>query len=156
MPAESNKNFNTFTYMYPIRHISWSLMGHVGFRWVFDEAFQGLRSGSWSPMQHAARSPMGIRFGLLVFNGSPIWHVGLRWVSNQACWSPMKHVEVSDQAIRSLIKNIEVTDGSPIRHVGLRWVFDGSPIIIIYSWTPRKFSGNPTEHIYIFYKCVLH
>ena len=23
-------------------------------------------------------------------------HVGLRWVSDQACWSLMKHVEVSD------------------------------------------------------------
>ena len=41
-------------------------------------------------------------------------HVSVPWVSNQACGSPIKYVEVSD--------------GSPIRHVGFRWVFDGSPM----------------------------
>ena len=48
--------------------------------------------------------------GMSVSNGEyqlPIGHVGgPLWVSNQACQSPMKHVEVSN--------------GSPIRHVGLQ------------------------------------
>ena len=74
------------------------------------------------------QSSMSLRWGILVFNGSP-----------------MKYVEVSD--------------GSTIMHIGLRWgmwvskglrwsmskypmalqsgmsVSDGSPIIIIFSWT---------------------
>ena len=42
-------------------------------------------------------------------------HVGFRV-------SLMKHVEVSDEAPWSPMKPVEVSDGSPIRHVGLRWV----------------------------------
>ena len=59
---------------------------------------------------------------------SPMGHVGLRWVSDQACQSLMKHVDVSD--------------GSPIKHVGLWWVsamslmgLRRSPIIKIFLWT---------------------
>ena len=45
----------------------------------------------------------------------PLGQVGLRWVPNQACWSPMKHVEVSN--------------GSQNKYVSLRWgmsVTDGA------------------------------
>ena len=55
-----------------------------------------------------------------------IKHLVLRWVSHEACWSPMRHFGVwsvmlfSDQVCRS-----------SIRHVGLRLdmlVFNGSPM----------------------------
>ena len=48
-----------------------------------------------------------------VFDGSPIRHVGLRCSMSR---SPMA---VSDQACRSPMKHVEVSDGSPTRHVSL-------------------------------------
>ena len=67
----------------PIRHII------IGIRsWVSDQAY---------------RYSMGLRSGMSAFD---LASLGLRWVSDHACWSPMKHVEVFD--------------GSLIRHVGLR------------------------------------
>ena len=62
---------------------------------------------------------MGLQWDMSVSDGSPMGHVGFRlvineacqgqrWVTGQACWSPMKHVKVSK--------------GSPIRHIGLQWV----------------------------------
>ena len=85
---------------------------HVGIRWVVDQSFQ-----------------------------SPMWHVAFRWlsdeacrglrrVSNQACRglrsgmsrSPIRHVQVSDQACRS-------PKGSPIF---LRWVTYISPMGLRY------------------------
>ena len=66
--------------------------------------------------------------GMSVSNGEfqlPLGHVGLRWVSAQACQSPIKHVEVSNG---SLIRHagvrwgMLVSDGSPMGHVGFRWV----------------------------------
>ena len=53
---------------------------------------------------------------------------GLRRVSNQACWSQMYHVEVSDG---SLIRHVGLCwsiSRSPIRHVGLRWNMSRSPM----------------------------
>ena len=59
------------------------------------------------PIRH--RRHVGLKWGMSVFNGSPIRHVGLRLgmsVSGWACQSPMKHIDVSN--------------GSLIRHVGQR------------------------------------
>ena len=55
---------------------------------------------------------VGLRCGMLISDGSPISHIGLPCVSNQAC--------------RSLLKHVEVSNRSPIRHVGLRCVSDRS------------------------------
>ena len=41
----------------------------------------------------------------------PMEYVGLQWVSDQACRSPM-----------GLRSDLSVSDGTPARHVGLRWV----------------------------------
>ena len=56
-----------------------NILGHVGFRWVFDEACRGLRCVSdqacRSPMglrYITDRSPMGFRSDMSVFDGSPI------------------------------------------------------------------------------------
>ena len=71
---------------------SMGLNRHVGLRWgmsVFDGACR-------SSMGH-----VGLRWGMSVFDGacqSPLGHAGLRWVSDQACRSPIKHVEVSDRS----------------------------------------------------------
>ena len=62
---------------------------------------------------------MGLQLGMSVSSGSPIRHVGLQWVFDEACRSKMKHVEVSDQACWSLMKHFVVSDGSPFWHVGL-------------------------------------
>ena len=108
-------------------------MGHVGFRWVTNEACRGLQ---WISDQ-ACRSPMK---QVEVFDGSSIRHVGHRGVSDQACRFPMgprlgmsvsdKACRclryVSDQACRSPMKHIEVSDGSLIRHVVLRCVSERS------------------------------
>ena len=64
--------------------ISIGLRMHAGFRWVYT---------GMSVSDLECQLPMG--------------YVGLRWVSDQACRSPMKHVEVSN--------------GSPIRHYSVRW-----------------------------------
>ena len=58
MPAESNRNFKTFKYsnfyIFLLIYIYWNtILGHVGFRWVSDEAFRGLR---WV----SDRSPIGL------------------------------------------------------------------------------------------------
>ena len=66
-----------------------------------------------------SRSPTDLQSGMSVYGGSLIRHVGLQWVFDEACWSPMKLLEVSDQACRYLMKHFVVSDGSPIRHVGL-------------------------------------
>ena len=96
----------------------------------------------------ACRFQMGLWWGMLVSDGSPIKHVkvsdgspirhvSLRWgmsATNGACLFLMGHQSgmsvsnvacpglqwVSDQACWSLVKHVEVFDGSPIRHVGLR------------------------------------
>ena len=52
---------------------------------------------------------MGLRWGMLVSDGSSIRHVGILWFSDQTCRSPST--------------------------MGLRWVSDKSLIIIIFSWT---------------------
>ena len=92
---------------------NWFPMGHVGFRWVSKGECQlplghvGQLDGS--SIRHVglrcsmSRSLMDLRSGMSVSNEA---FRGLRWVSDQATCSPMKHIEVSD--------------GSPIRHVGLR------------------------------------
>ena len=59
---------------------------------------------------------MGLQLGMFVSDEECL---DLGWVSDQACWSPMKHVEVSDRACPSPMKHVEVSDGSPIRYVGL-------------------------------------
>ena len=46
-------------------------MGHVGFRWVSDEAGRGLRSGMVVSDQ-TCRSTMGLRSGMSVFHGPPM------------------------------------------------------------------------------------
>ena len=50
----------------PIKHLSWSLIGHVGLR-------PSMSVSDGSPMKNVE-----------VYDGSPIRHVGLRWVCNQA------------------------------------------------------------------------
>ena len=86
----------------------------------------------------------------IISYGFPMWHVSLRWVSAEACWSPKRHVcprwgmSVSDEAIQSpmglrwgmsvsdgslighagLWGGMSVSDGSPMRHIGLWWVSD--------------------------------
>ena len=101
-----------------------SLMGNVSYRWsmsVSDGSLIRHVSLQWS----MSRSSMGLQTGMSVsdgecqlpmvksvFDGSPGMFVydvacqSLWWVSDQACWSLMKHVEVFD--------------GSSIRHVSLR------------------------------------
>ena len=69
MPAESNRNFNTFTYSFFINLLFIyiylnNILGHVGFRWVYHEACRGFRSG------------------MQVSDGSQIRHIGLRRVSD--------------------------------------------------------------------------
>ena len=57
-------------------YIYWNnIWGHVSFRWVSDEACQGLQSDMW------------------VSDGSLLRHVGLRWVFNR---SPMGLRLISD------------------------------------------------------------
>ena len=105
-------------------------------KWVYDNI---IISGDpletdiphWRPIRHAWSITC-------VSDGSPIRHVGIRLgmlVHDQVSWSHMRHVglqwgmSVFDEACRSLM-----------RYVGLRSdisVFDESPIIIIFSWTPR-------------------
>ena len=61
---------------------------------------------------------IGLQSGMSV---SDIACRGLWWVSNQACQSPMKHVEVFDG---SQIRHVGLRCSmlrSPIRHVGLQW-----------------------------------
>ena len=56
-----------------------------------------------------------------IYDGSPMGHVGFRWVSDGACWFLMGlqlGMSVSDG---SPMKHVEVFNGSPIRHVSLRW-----------------------------------
>ena len=111
MGLQSDKSVSNVS---PIRFVCWSLIRHVGLRpsmLISDE----------------------------VSNESPIRHVGLQWVSDQACRSPMglrSGMLVSDEARRSQIglrSGMSVSDGSPIRHVGLvgfrsgMLVSDGSP-----------------------------
>ena len=98
-------------------------------------------------------------------------HVGFRWVSDGACrfqmglqWgipvsdgSPMKHVEVSDQACQSPLVNVSyrwgmsVFDGSPVRHAsdlacqGLQWFSDQtcrSPMKHV-----KVFDGSLIRHV---------
>ena len=59
------------------------------------------------------QSDIGLRSGMSVSDGFQIRHIGLRWVSVQACRSPM--------GLRSGMLD---SDGSPIRHVGLQWIYD--------------------------------
>ena len=54
----------------PIRHVCWSPMGHVGFRWVTNEACRGL----WWASNQACWSPLVILSGMSVSNGTPIRH----------------------------------------------------------------------------------
>ena len=82
-------------------------MGHVGFRWVSDQAY-------WSPMKHVE-----------VFDGSPIRHVGVQCSMSRSLMGLRSSMLVSNEAC-------QVSDGSPIRHVGLQLVSKGSPIIIIF------------------------
>ena len=48
-------------------------------------------------------------------------------------------MSVSDGACHSPMKHVEVFDGSPIRHFGLRWVSDRSPMGLqwVSDWSPK-------------------
>ena len=77
----------------------------------------------WNPLETnipdwKPKCLIGDRFDMLVK------HISLRWVSDQACRSPM--------CLQSIMF---VSDVSLIRHVGLQYIFAGSPIMIIFSWT---------------------
>ena len=66
-----------------------------------------------------------------IMSRSPIRHVGLRWFSDQTCRSPIGHrwsVLVFNEACWSPMKHVEVSDGSPIRHVGPLWSMSRSPM----------------------------
>ena len=54
---------------------------------------------------------MGLLSGMLVSDEACR---GLRWVSNQAFQSPMKHVEVSNGSLIGLRSDMLVSYGSPI------------------------------------------
>ena len=72
-------------------------------------------NSDWTPK--ACRSPMGLHR-----------HVSLQLsmsIYDQACRSPMKHVEVSDKACRDLRWVSDLACRSPL---GLRWVSDRSTI----------------------------
>ena len=97
MHVESNWNFNTFKYSYFYKLFAY-VYTYIGI------IYWGMTISDGSPINH-----------IEVSHGSPIRCVGLRWVSNQACWSPM-----------GLWSSMLVYDGSPMRHVGLWWVFDRS------------------------------
>ena len=78
------------------------------------------------------RKISGIRSRILVLDGSPIRHVGLRSrnsVSDQAIWSPIRQLGLrsglsvpdgSPMRLVGLRSDVSVSDGSPMRHVGLR------------------------------------
>ena len=72
-------NILIFIYILLI-YIGWckeSIITHVNLRWVSDQPCR-------SPMGlqlSLSSSPMGLRSGMPVSDGSPIWYVGLRWVS---------------------------------------------------------------------------
>ena len=92
----------------------------------------GLRSGMfflWVSEQ-PWWSQIGLLADMLVSDQacrSPIRHVSLQWISDEACRSPMRHVGyrwVSDQTFWSLMN--------------LRSISDRSPIILIFSWTPKS------------------
>ena len=65
-----------------------------------------------------------------ISHGSPMRNVGVRWVSDEACLSPMGYRAgflVSNGSPIRLVGfrwGILVFDGSTMRHVGLRWVSD--------------------------------
>ena len=102
---------------------NWSPIGHARFQMVSDGVSDG------SPMNHilvsnvSSNRHVSLRWGMSVTDGGCQSSMGLQsgisvsyvacrglwWVSNQACWSPIKHVEVfdgsplSNQACRSPI-----------------------------------------------------
>ena len=77
----------------------------------------------WSPIKHGTSMP--------VFNGSPIRHVDLWWVMDQACQTLMcLWSGISQNRHVGLWSGMSVFDQpcrSTMRHVGLHWVSDGSP-----------------------------
>ena len=51
--------------------------------------YRGMSVSDGSPIKHeevSDESPMSLRSGMSISDGSPI---GLRWVTVQACWTPM-------------------------------------------------------------------
>ena len=105
-----------------------SLVGH---RWgmsVSNVSLIGMNVGLWSLIRNAGLRPnisgsnklsmwhVGLRWGMLVLDGSPLKHGG---VSNEACWGLPSCMLVSDQANWSQLGLRYVSDESPI---GLPWV----------------------------------
>ena len=117
----------------PHRRPNWIfLIKYVCLLWVSDKACGCPKRHvrlRWemSVSEEASRSPMGLRSHMLIFDGSPIRHVNLQWVYDEAYRSPMMLV--------SLLWCLSVSDEvcrSPKRHwisMGLRWVSDRAPII---------------------------
>ena len=82
--------------------------------------------------------------------------------TNMSDWRPIEDRHAPSVSNGSPMKHIEFSDGSPIRHigiwwslsrssimhVGLRWVSDGSPIVIIFSWT-LKWGRKLSAHTYL-------
>ena len=77
---------------------------------------------------------------ICISHGSQMRHVSLRWVSAEACRSPIRRVD--------LRTDIWVSDETFRSQMGLRWDSDRSPILIMFSWTKKKepfFSRNFLE-----------
>ena len=122
MPAKTNRNCITYIYL---RYVCWSPMVHVGFRWVFYEACQGLRSGKLSPIRHLEVSDQVCWSPIILWSG--------KLVSDEACRGLWSGILVSDEECRGLwwvsdqACQTSVSDGSPI---GFRWVFDNNNIFV--------------------------
>ena len=121
-----------------------------------------------SVTDRACRSLMGLRSDMLF---SDVACRGLRWVTNQACRSLMKHVEVLDgspirhvglwcsmlrylMSLRSGMavskKHVEVFDGSPIRNDGLQCSMLRSPIRHVIFWWSK--SRSPIRHVGLWWR----
>ena len=105
---------------------------HVGHQWVSN---------------HACWSLIGLRLGMSVSYGSPIWHDGLQ--------------SVSVRSTMGLWSGMLVSDGSLIRHVGLQGVYDErfrSPVglrsgMLVshqacwFRWCMSVSNGTPIRHV---------
>ena len=91
-----------------------SLIRHVSLQWSMSRSLIGLQSGK-------------------LVSDEACW--GLQWVSDLACWSQMKHVDVSD----GLQSDMSVSDGSTI---GLRWVSDNNNIMVNLTLKKKLFQLN--------------
>ena len=76
-------------------HACWSPIMHVGLQ----SCMLVSNHACWSPVMHVVSDlACCLQWGMTVFDGSPIKHVGLGWLSEQACWSLMDFWWVSNRS----------------------------------------------------------